>query len=64
MCICLCIISVSVKGLKIVNIFFEKCETALLIQIGGHAITWNRAVANGPVGPAMAGPIIEPIILI
>ena len=20
----------------------------------------NRAVANGPVGPAMAGPIIEP----
>ena len=22
----------------------------------------NRAVANGPVGPAMAGPIIEPII--
>ena len=24
----------------------------------------NRAVANGPVGPAMAGPIIEPVILI
>ena len=23
-----------------------------------------RAVANGPVGPAMAGPIIEPVILI
>ena len=22
-----------------------------------------RAVANGPVGPAMAGPIIEPVIL-
>ena len=22
----------------------------------------NRAVANGPVGPAMAGPIIEPVI--
>ena len=21
-----------------------------------------RAVANGPVGPAMAGPIIEPVI--
>ena len=21
----------------------------------------NRAVANGPVGPAMAGPIIEPV---
>ena len=24
----------------------------------------DRAVANGPVGPAMAGPIIEPLILI
>ena len=23
-----------------------------------------RALANGPVGPAMAGPIIEPVILI
>ena len=22
----------------------------------------DRAVANGPVGPAMAGPIIEPVI--
>ena len=22
----------------------------------------SRAVANGPVGPAMAGPIIEPVI--
>ena len=22
---------------------------------------YNRAVANGPVGPAMAGPIIEPV---
>ena len=25
---------------------------------------YGRAVANGPVGPAMAGPIIEPVILI
>ena len=25
---------------------------------------YNRAVANGPVGPAMAGPIIETVILI
>ena len=25
-------------------------------------MSWSRAVANGPVGPAMAGPIIEPII--
>ena len=24
--------------------------------------SYNRAVANGPVGPAMAGPIIEPVI--
>ena len=24
----------------------------------------GRAVANGPVGPAMAGPIIEPVIFI
>ena len=24
----------------------------------------DRAVANGPVGPAMAGPIIEPVIII
>ena len=23
---------------------------------------FNRAVANGPVGPAMAGPIIGPVI--
>ena len=23
---------------------------------------YSRAVANGPVGPAMAGPIIEPVI--
>ena len=26
-------------------------------------ISKHRAVANGPVGPAMAGPIIEPAIL-
>ena len=27
-----------------------------------HFNYYNRAVANGPVGPAMAGPIIEPAI--
>ena len=29
-----------------------------------YALLWDRAVANGPVGPAMAGPIIESVILI
>ena len=28
-----------------------------------YYILGTRAVANGPVGPAMAGPIIEPAIL-
>ena len=26
--------------------------------------SYHRAVADGPVGPAMAGPIIDPVILI
>ena len=29
---------------------------------GGERWRESRAVANGPVGPAMAGPIIEPVI--
>ena len=28
----------------------------------GHVLYWVRAVANGSVGLAMAGPIIEPVI--
>ena len=29
------------------------------------SLVWSfRAVADGPVGPAMAGPIIDPVILI
>ena len=29
-----------------------------------NMLSWSRAVADGPVGPAMAGPIIDPVILI
>ena len=33
---------------------------SLLSEINDYY--YYRAVANGPVGPAMAGPIIEPVI--
>ena len=34
----------------------------LLVVLHGIAGAVTRAVANGPVGPAMAGPIIQPVI--
>ena len=44
--------------------FFACDDKFLRSRIRGHALnrmSLRRAVANGPVGPAMAGPIIEPV---
>ena len=37
------------------------CTVRVSVRVIQVAIL--QAVANGPVGPAMAGPIIEPVIL-
>ena len=39
-----------------------RCVVELDDVYGGVGWCVCRAVANGPVGPAMAGPIIEPVI--
>ena len=39
-------------------------NTGLIVACYCYIVPIARAVGNGPVGPAMAGPIIEPVILI
>ena len=58
----ICVVSVGAEAVSIEPGIYIKLQwlskTLLTINPGPRF----RAVANGPVGPAMAGPIIEPVI--